>query len=320
MSDWSRLENIQIEGSNASLVTGATSSISNAHIEHCGLNLTSSATSTQYEVRFQHPTDCRIAHSFFNGAKGVNLYGGSTRTRLLSCVFSNADNALTMDTIVANTKDHIKDNHFMTATAPAIAGEFILVENNHFLGSLPTKLNTLSSIWQGNFPHPEANNDKGVDTMDFSLDRYLDPASDGVERSFLASTGTISFVEDKIGKASTLLIALNTRLDKTKSYTVNLFWTCADGLSGAVVWRVTAVFRDKISRQIGTSVSSSIVSSRTGLVATTEDAGSFTFTNYGLAVDPTHVSFVVERVGTDPLDTLSDNAHLTEVQVLLPRD
>jgi hypothetical protein len=44
------------------------------------------------------------------------------------------------------------------------------------------------------------------------------------------------------------------------------------------------------------------------------------FTNYGLVTDPTHVSFIVERIGSGVTDTLLADAHLVEVQVLLPRD
>jgi len=320
LSNWSRLEDLEIEGSNNILVSGATTSLMDAHIEHCGFNLTAVSGSSQYEVVFQAPTDCRINKCSFKGQRGLKIYGGSTRTRLLLSVFTNSSIGLTMDTAITNNKDHIKDNHFITTTAPAIAGYQLLVENNHFLGSLPTKLNTLSSIWQGNWPHPEANNDKGVDTLDISLDKYLESSSDGVERSFLASSGTISFVEDQIGIASTLPIALQTKIDKTKSYTVKLFWTCTAGMTGAVSWRVTAVYRDNVTHQIGISVMNAIVSTRSSLVETTETVATLTYSSYGLATDPTHVSFIVERVGTDLLDTLTVNAHLLEVQVLIPRD
>jgi hypothetical protein len=318
LSQWSRLENLEIEGSNASLVVGST--ISNAVIDHCGFNLTATNAASQYEVSLNAPIDCLIRNCFFKGQRGTRLYGGSTRTRLLSSVFLNADLSLSMDTAVTNEKDHIKDNHFITTLAPDIAGEILLVENNHFLGFLPTKLNTINSIWQGNWPHPSANNDSGVDALSISLDRYLNPSSDGVERSFLASTGTISYVEDQIGIASTLPISLSAKLDKTKSYGVKIYWTCADGLSGSVAWRVTAVFRDSVLHTIGTSTSNAIVAPRTKLVATDEDVSILTFTSYGLTSDPTHVSFIVERLGTDPSDTLPANAHLLEVQTLLPRD
>jgi hypothetical protein len=228
-----------------------------------------------------------------------------------------------MDTALVNEKSHIKENVFLTFNEPAIAGEYLLVENNHFLGLLPTKLDTLYSIWQGNYPHPTANNDSGVDTLSVSLDRYLDPSSDGVTRSFIASTGSISFVQDEIGIASTLPIALPARIDKTKEYGVKLYWTVPDGEFGNVSWRVTAVFRDNVLHQIGTATLRALVAARTGtkLVATEEDVSILNFnTSYGISSDPTHVSFIVERVGTDALDTLSANVHLLEVQTLLPRD
>ena len=80
------------------------------------------------------------------------------------------------------------------------------------------------------------------------------------------------------------------------------------------------VFRDNVSHQIGTYVSSGMVVSRTQLVATNEDVTVLTFTSYGLATDPTHISVIVERVGTYPADTLPASVHLLEVQALLPRD
>jgi hypothetical protein len=322
MSSWSRLENLVIEGSNASLV-GATSA-SNLEIKHCTFELTAVSAPSHYEVVLATGSvDCTIAGCFFTGVCGVNIYGGSTRLRLLSSTFSNTDLALTMDTALVNEKSHIKENVFLTFNEPAIAGEYLLVENNHFLGLLPTKLDTLYSIWQGNYPHPTANNDSGVDTLSVSLDRYLDPSSDGVTRSFIASTGSISFVQDEIGIASTLPIALPARIDKTKEYGVKLYWTVPDGEFGNVSWRVTAVFRDNVLHQIGTATLRALVAARTGtkLVATEEDVSILNFnTSYGISSDPTHVSFIVERVGTDALDTLSANVHLLEVQTLLPRD
>ena len=320
LSDWSRIENLQIEGSNAILTSSAVSGSSNIIIENCGFNLISTSAITQYEVSLNMPNDCLIKSCKFKGQRGVRLFNGSTRTRLLSSVFLNSGLSLYMDTVVANEKDHIKDNQFITPTEPTISGEYLLVENNHFLGFLPTKLNTLYSIWQGNYPHPTANNDTGVDAMHISLDRYLEASSDGVERSFIASTGTISFVEDHIGIAATLPIALNTRVDKTQNYVVKIYWTCADGEYGDVAWRVTAVWRDNILGQIGTSSTEAVVSSRSGTVATEEDVVVMTFTSYGITSDPTHVSFIVERVGSDPLDTLAVNAHLLEVYSLIPRD
>lgn len=324
LSNWSRLENLEIEGSNTSLVTGA--SISNATITHCGFNLTATTAATQYELSFSAPTDCLINNCFFKGQRGVYLYGGSTRTRLLTSVFTNADLSLTMDTAITNQKDHIKDNHFITTTAPAIAGNILLVENNHFLGLLPTKLQTLNSIWQGNWPHRAANNDSGVDTLDISLDRYLEPSSDGVVRSFIASSGTISFAEDQIGIAATLPIALPAKLNKLLPYIVKIYWTAENGHFGeSVVWQVTAVFRDSALHRIGTAVSWSATATRgqpdgVGSESLEDVVILPSYTSYGLSSDPTHVSFIVERLGTSVSDTLTANAHLLEVQVLLPRD
>jgi len=319
LSQWSRIENLQIEGSEASLVTG--SATTDAIIDHCIFNLTSVTDPDQYEVSLDAPIDCLFKNCFFQGVRGVRIYGGSTRTRLLTSVFSNSDIPLSMDTGTTNEKDHIKDNHFVSTTAPEISGDVLLVENNHFLGDVPTKLNTSNSIWQGNWPHPAANNYTGVDYIDLSLDRYLEASSDGVERSFIASSGTLSFVEDQIGIAATLPIALGTKLDKTQNYTIKIFWTCTTGEAGDVAWRTTAVFRDNVAQVIGTFVSNAEISTRTGTETDQEETVVvLNHTSYGLTSDPTHVSFIIERVGSDVNDTLAVNAHLLEVQVLLPRD
>ena len=318
LSSWSRIENLQIEGSEASLVTGSV--ISDVIIDHCTFNLLSVTNSDQYEVSLATSMDCLFKNCFFTGVRGVLLYD-SARNRLLTSVFSNSDIPLTMDTISSHDKDHIKDNHFTSTIAPTIAGDILLVENNHFLGDVPTKLNTSNSIWQGNWPHPEANNYTGVDFIDLSLDRYLEASSDGVERSFIASSGTLSFAEDQIGIASTMPIALHTKLDKTQDYTIKIFWTCTTGIAGDVAWRTTAVFRDSLAQVLGTAVSSAAISSRTGTETDQEETVSvLTNSSYGLASDPTHVSFIIERVGSDINDTLTVNAHLLEVQVFLPRD
>lgn len=319
LSNWSRLENLQIQGSNTVLVSA--SSVSDMSIENCGFNLTAISASNQYELSLNSPTDCLIRSCKFKGIQGVYI-NGSIRTRLLSNLFLNTTSSLYMDTLAINEKDHVKDNKFITTTSPHIAGHYVLTENNHFLGQLPTKLNTLYSIWQGNWPHSSANNDTGVDSMAISLDRYLEASSDGVERSSIASTGSLSFTQNEIGIAATLPIYLDaTKVDKTKPYSVSLYWTCADGLTGNVAWMVTCVWRDNVSGQLGMSSSQTVVSPRTQFVAINEDVAVFpSFTSYGISSDPTHVSFTVERLGNSPSDTLPGNAHLLEVSVLIPRD
>jgi len=322
LEDKAGLENLVIRGTNTSLVTGA--SVSGVNIRGCRFELATVSLS-QYEIEATSPTDWRIDGCTFAGTRGVSL-SSSIRTRLINCVFENSAMSLSMS---ASSKDHIKSNHFYTTAAPVIAGDILLVENNEFLGSLPTKLATTSSIWQGNWPHPSANNDAGVDTLDISLDRYLEPNSEGVTRSTGAIAGTIKFDAGVLGVASTLPIAIPAKVDKTKPFTVNIYWTAPAGATGDVVWRVTAVFRDRVSKYIGTSVvsSPSLTSTRTvGSAITEEDLATVTFSNYGMGTkDPTHFSITVERMGTLAGDNITVLAvksavHLTEVQVLLPRD
>lgn len=318
LSSHSRIENLVIDGSDNKLV-GSSSAASNIKIENCSFTL-SSINTAHYEVELSQPTDCQIRNCFFNGFQGVHILGGSIRTRLLASTFNNGDVPLMMEASPINQKDHIKDNHFLSVLAPEIKGNYALVENNHFMGYLPTKLNTLYSIWQGNYPHPSANNDSGVDTLNMSLDRYLDPSSDGVTRSFIASTGSLSFVPNEIGISSTLPIAIPAKVDKTKQYVVKLYWTANDGATGNVSWRVTVVFRDSILHTIGMAVQYALNVPRTKLTSQEEDVVVLTYSIFSITSDPTHISLIVERVGSDINDTMSVNAHLLETQVLLPRD
>lgn len=322
LSDNSKLENLVIKGTDNDLVIG--NDISEVIIDRCTFELTS--TVSYYEIAVNKPWDWSIKNCVFNGKQGLALVE-STRTRLQDCVFNNDDVALFMSTEAVNRNDHIKGNHFITTNAPTISGNKLLVENNEFLGNLPTKLYTTESIWQGNWPHPSANNDAGVDTVEISLDRYLEPNSVGVVRSMDVGIGTISFSPGVTGAASTLPISIPAKVDKTKPYTVNIYWTAPTGASGNVEWRVTAVFRDKVSKKIGTQSQTGITSIRgIGKVIAEEDlaTATVTFTNYGVgALDPTHFSITVERLGA--LDTLNVSsvravAHLSEVQVILPRD
>ncbi len=315
LSNWSNIENLQFKG-DTSILVDSVANIKHARIINCEFSLLSENNVDHYELVLDNASDCLVNYSSFKGKRGLLLKNNSLRTKVLSNVFSNDLVSLTM--AGSHSVAHIKCNHFLTA--PAIAGDKLLVENNHFIGGLPTKLATSSSIWQGNWPHPSANNDAGVDVLDMRLNTYLDICAEGVERSLLLGVGTFSFYPDLVGGVATLPVSLPARLDKTKTYTVNAFWTCASGNFGSVVWRATITFRSDTSRLIGTSVSNAIVSQRLEATADLEESISLVFTNYGLAIDPTHVSVFIERVGSDVNDTLLVNAHLLEVQIILNRD
>lgn len=313
LNSYTGLEDLYLVGDSASLVTA--DSKMGMRLLGCKFELTAVTDPLQFAFSGISNSLGVIHNCTFNGERGISLQT-SPSMKLLSSVFNNTDVALNIE----GDLNHIKDNIFHTTTAPDVQGDIVLVEENHFLGDLPTKLGTTNSIWQGNWPHPQANNLDGVDVYDLSLGQHLTPSSAGAEVSDMAETGTISFVEDIDSKASTLSIDLPCRLNKVLPYTVRLYWVCENSVVGDVLWRVTAVYRDRVAGQIGTFVTDSVVSTRTLLVNTDEDMAEIVFTNYGLVTDPTHVSFIVERIGSGVTDTLLADAHLVEVQVLLPRD
>jgi len=314
LSTFSVLENLQIEGSNASLVIS--NSVLDFKIENCTFNLTAENNSNQYCLNLNIPTDCVVRHNTFLGMRGVSVLS-SYRSKYINNKFQN-----TLDNLdFLGNIDHVKDNYFLTTVAPDIAGTDLIVEGNHFLGNLPSKLGTTGSVWQSNYPAPQANNTEGVDTIEVSLDGYLEPFSGNVVRSEIASAGALAFDQITTSSAITLPIKLPARLDTSAGFTVDLSWSSTLTV-GDVVWEVTPVFRNEVTGVLGTSSSQQQTSTRTGLSATEEDSASFVFTTlaYGGSSNPTHVSIMVSRLGGHPADTLTDGAYLLDVKVTLPRD
>jgi hypothetical protein len=311
MSSYSKLENLNLSSSDASLVASLVST--KIAVENCIFNLTT-GSSSDYELELGSIVDATVNYCFFRGTQGVHI-NGSVRAKILHNNFLNPTLAFKMEGVCQ--KDQIKDNYFQTMEAPAIVGDYQLVENNHFLGDLPTKLDTLNSVWQGNWPE-NGNNDSGIDTITVSVDQYLQPISTTVERSVIAGTGSISFPQDITGSAATLPVSLPARLDKGRSYTVNIYWT--SDTTGDVYWQMTVVFRDKIGGVIGTYIQDAVLSSKGSADPLYEEMASITFSNYSLLTDPTHVAITIERLGADPSDTMAANAHLLNVEIILPRD
>jgi len=311
------LEDLQLSGSNAPLVLGQ-SLLTKIRLERCTFNLTAQVAATDYGVFLSSIFDSKILHCTFNGVRGLRL-DTSTRSKVMHNKFNcSSANLLTQ---LSCTNDHIKDNFFITTVTPAISGADLIIEGNHFLGVLPTKLNTTGSVWQSNYPAPEANNVEGVDNIEVSLDSYLEPTVGAVVRSEISSAGALSYGLAATASAATLPIKLSARLNTAASFTVDVFWT-STLTSGDTVWEVTPVFRDAVTGILGSSSSQQQVSSRTGLSSLEEDAITFTFTTlaYGGSVNPTHMSLVVSRLGGHPADTLTANAYLLDVKVTLPRD
>ena len=307
LSSNSKLENLNITG-NVVTTTGAVG------VSVMGCVFTST---TAFSLSLMSPPSAYVLGCVFVGDKGLHVEN-SGNTRILSNTFNNIEVLLSM---VNGLNDHIKDNRFLSSTIPpAIAGANLLVENNHFF-SIPTKLSTTNSIWQGNWPNPRTNNDMGVDTIDLPF-TCLEPVSEGVFRSEILGVGTLAFPESIDSLATTLALPLNgTFVDKVRPFMVTLHWTSQED-AGDVMWRVTATWRDSVNRVFGGFVSVAEISSRTKFDAKDEDAVDITFDSptYNIDTDPTHLSITVERVGSDPLDTLAGFAHLIEAYVTIPRD
>jgi len=314
LSSNSEISGITITGSNESLVSG--SGLSGAKVTNCTFNLTAVALVSDWAVSFVGSVDCTVADCKFLGVRGFLELSGN-RTNLINNHFANSTATVTT---IASSSCHFKDNYFIGTPAPNFGGIKLIVEGNHFLGTLPLKTSTTDSVWQANYPHPNANNETAVDSLKLSLDRFLTPIT--ATASTLLDSGAIAYDDGITASANTVPIALGVILNRSLGYTAGIYWT-SPVLSGNVVWRVTAVFRDALGLAIGTSAVATVLSTRTGASTSIEDLATATFTTlqYGLpiGVDPTHVSFTVERVGTDVADTLVGTAYVIEVMAILPR-
>lgn len=307
LSSNSRLENLNITGS-VETTNGALG------VAVIGCTFTST---TVVSLSLRSPLAAFIQGCVFGGDKGLYVEN-SENTRIISNTFDNSEALLST---VNGLNDHIKDNKFLSSTIPpVIQGVTLLVENNHFF-STPTKLLTTDSIWQGNWPHPRTNNDMGVDVLDLPF-TSLEPVSEGVFRGEILGVGTLAFPESMDSLATTLALPLNgSFVDKNKPFTVTLHWTSMED-SGDVMWRVTATWRDSLNRVFGGFIQNAEISPRTKFATKDEDVVDILFDspNYNIDTDPTHLSITVERVGSDPLDTLAGFAHLIEAYVTIPRD
>ena len=319
------LKALNVSGSGKPLIIFTSNSASNVVIDECHLNLIAQIGIDDYEIHATFPTDFTVSRCVFSGQRGLRLET-SIRSFVKDNVFANTLTALSTEYTCSN--DHINGNVFLTATPVDIKGARPIITSNHFLSTtVPTKTNTTNAVWSGNYPHPTANNDDGSDWIVVSLDRHIEPVSDGCFRQELDGFGVLSFPETETTAAGTLPLALSAVLDQTsvpyRPYYIDLWWTAPDGMTtGGVKWRVTVTFRDKVGRKIGTSVTKTDVSPRTGLTPQNEDHMQFMVdSGFGLGTAaPTHVAVIVERVGGDILDTMHSNAYLTEVQLTLPRD
>jgi len=318
LANRTKLENLEIVGSNTPLVS--TENTTGVILQNCKFNLTSFDSADDYAVTSNSIVELKIEKCRFVGARGLKLTN-STESVITENIF--ASTLATVNMGGACSLDIIKQNHFLNGCSkPQIYGTNSVVTGNLFLGDLPTKLLTLGSIWQGNWPHPKANNDNGVDQIVVSMDKALEPVVNST-RGLIAGTGTIVFPQDIDASAGTSLVELGARLNRAQGFSLKLYWT-ASLTTGNVFWRITIVFRDQLSKQIGVPITKTISSSRSFLEPNEEELVNLTWTNaeFGLPlnVDPTHVSVTIERLGSLGADTLLTDAHLTEVELTLPRD
>ena len=322
---YSGVDGLTVQGTGASLIVidqGATVT-SGVEIANCYLDLTAQAVPTDAALYGNNVSDLLVRDCRFPGVTGISLVQ-DLRTKIDSCTFTTGGQpSVTSGSQLSGWRD----NHFVSTAAPTFGGDRLMIEGCHFLGGLPTKLGTTDSTWQANYPHPQANNQDSIwnpavpaDNLDLSLDRYLAPLQ-GAARAQLAGLGTIQFPVSLLTSATIAPATLSSRLNRNLGFQVTLYWT-SPALVGAVVWRVTVTFRG--AGTIGTSVTQAQVSPRTQASLQQEESTIYQFTNlnYGLPlnVDPTSISLLIERVGTDPADTLADYGYLTDVRVQLPRD
>ena len=303
------LGGLSITGSYAPLVTVVSS---RAHVDGCWFNLTAGG-SGDCEVLGSNVVDFTVERCQFDGVRGISLLV-STRSYIKDNVFSN-----TYPLVMAScTLDHISGNVFGGLNSPDIRGSNQIITSNHFT-IVPTKVNTSTSVWSGNFPHPYANNDDGVDWLTVSLDSRLEPIAVS-SRTELNGAGVISLPDGITSSAGCLPVSLVSALDSDRSYTIDAWWTSP--AAGSVKWEFAVTFLDRISGQIGNTTTVSTVSLRTTADTQVETQVSIPVTTgFNLGVlSPTHVSVLVRRLGSDTADTLTSVVYLLDVQLTLPRN
>lgn len=305
----SKLQNLTVTG-DTNLVRRSGSGSGSFTVDSCTLTCTG-----DYAVYIYGNSDFFITNCTFDGTDGFSCDGFSYRGHLLNNKFVVSVNPLTLT--ISCYDFYIKGNSF--TLAPSIYGTRHILTANHFF-AVPTKINSTESIWSGNYPHPAANNDDGVDVLVVSLNKNLTPIDCAVEE--VNGFGVLSFADTIITSAGILPYALTSALDPLRYYYIDLWWVCPDGFYGDVKWNITVTFRDQITGVIGTSVTKTFIDSRTGATTLAEDHFQIEVTDgYGLGANlPTHVSVIVERIGNDIADTLGTSAYLTELQLTLPRD
>lgn len=317
LASFTKLLNLNI----TSTISGVFSnSSSNIEIKNCIFTMNNISN---YSINGLNVTDFKVQECTFIGSHGLNFTNG-LRLQIIHNLFSTTFATLTTDALTLDL--HYAENIEETSKC-FLSGTNCVIKGNHFLGSIPSKINTISSLWVGNYP-PETNNTNGIDTIDISLGDLIRPIlTSGAMFSSFLGTAAIAFLETGTPSAATSPIHIGAKIDRTKGYNISISWTSAV-FTGSVVWEVTAVFRergsDPLASDFGTPTIKTVVSNRTNVTVRKEELATITFTesDYGYiaGVDPTHISFIIRRLGDDASDTLAGIAYITDITVSIPRD
>lgn len=295
-------------------------SVNDVEITRCNLTMNGPDDPMLHAVSVSDITDLKIEHCKISGTRGIKIVNG-LRPKVIHTLFSTS---ISVETDVATTDLHYAENIEEGSTC-LLYGANAIIRGNHFLGALPTKLNTINSLWTANYP-TTANNHDAIDTLSISLGDLIHPVlSTGAERSSFLGTASIAFSETGTPTVVTPPIHLKERIDRTQGYHVMLSWT-APTFSGSVLWEVSVVFRDRdeFISDLGTPTVRTISSPRTFFTVRQEEKAILTFNSsdygYMTGIDPTHVSILIRRLGDDGNDTMGGIAYLTEAEISFTRD
>jgi len=319
LNSFTRLYGLTLTVAGASGITA--SSVTDVEIKECILTMNGPDSPTRHAISVSDINDLRIDSCKITGTRGVQIVNG-LRSRVVNNLFSTS--VYSVETDAATTDLHYADN-IEEGSVCSLYGVNAIVRGNHFLGSLPTKLNTTNSLWVGNYP-TTANNHTAIDTLSLSMADLLYPiTSSGASRSSFLGTASFAFLETGTPTVVTPPICIKERINRNLGYTVTLSWT-APTFSGNVFWEVSVVFRDRgaLVSDLGSPTIKTIVSSRTHSTVREEEKAVLTFSSsdygYIAGVDPTHVSLIIRRLGDDVNDTMGGIAYLTEAIISFSRD
>jgi len=318
LSSHTTLEYLSISGTGSNLIH------LEAAAQRCRISRSSlSVTSSGYYavVSPDGSTELQIDSCSFTGSRGISLTFAN-RAVLENNHFGTVGIPVSLSEA---TNCQVRENIFYSSAPSVIVGTGLTVEGNNFIGAVPSKTQTVDSVWQANWPHPLANNQDGHDYLRLSLNDALSPVL-GSGSSFALSSGLRLLAFEKAGSGTSVTMPqkLSSKLNRNLGFSVHIYWTSVNIFSGSVLWEVTVAFRDRAGQDYGSSVTKVLASPRTQRLFVKEELAilAFTSSDYGYlaGVDITHYSIVIRRLADNPLDTMPGTAFLTEAQIILPRD